>query len=189
MPALLIAARAGVRQPTGPFFDVVLLLHVACVVLGLGTLVVSATQAGRLRGLPAGAEVPPSLAGYYGPGTNWAGRISYGIPVFGFVLLGLSHGAFGLQTGWVDAGLAIWVIAIMVAEGLLWPAEHRIGGLLAAGERPAPHPEAATGAAVAQGARVAAPAGLRREATLAALVAWGVAALFLLAIVLMVAQP
>ena len=39
------------HQPDGPAFDIVLILHVGCVVVGLTTLVASAATAGRLRTL------------------------------------------------------------------------------------------------------------------------------------------
>jgi hypothetical protein len=63
--------------------------------------------------------------------------------VFGFLLLALSHGAYSLHDGWVMAGLIILVGVVLIAEGLLWPAERRLqvavaplrqGGVLAGTE-------------------------------------------------------
>lgn len=171
----LFAARAGARQPTGPLFDVVLLLHVTCVVLGLGTLVVSGVQGCRLRSAGRSATaVPDALRRYYGVGVNWAGRAIYGIPVFGLVLLGLSRGVFGLQLPWVAAGSGIWALGAVVAEAVLWPAERRIARRL----------EQSAGVASEQP-----PSALGREAARAAVVAFGLVALFVVAVVLMVAQP
>jgi hypothetical protein len=115
------------HQPQGPAFDVVLLLHVACVVVGLATVVTSAATATRLRKLlGTGTPLPEAVARYFRPGTNWAGRTMYGIPIFGFILLALSHGAYGLRDSWVMLGLAIFVGVILLTESILWPAERRL---------------------------------------------------------------
>ena len=115
------------HQPDGAAFDIVLILHVGCVVAGLATLVAStATATGLRRLLRDAAPFPDAVVRYFAPGVNWAGRAVYGIPVFGFALLALSHGAYSLRDGWVAGGLAIFVAAVLVAEGALWPAERRL---------------------------------------------------------------
>jgi uncharacterized membrane protein len=120
------------HQPQGAAFDVVLLLHVACVVVGLVTTVASAATASRLRRLlGAGTPIPDAVARYFRPGVNWAGRSIYGIPIFGFALVAMSHGAYALGQGWVAAGLAIFVVVALVTEGALWPAERRLQQSLA----------------------------------------------------------
>jgi hypothetical protein len=121
------------HQPDGPAFDVVLILHVGCVVVGLTTTVASALTAARLRTLLRTATpLPDAVRRYFRPGVDWAGRSIYGIPIFGFALLGLSHGAYGLRDGWVVGGLAIFVGVVLLAEGALWPAERRLQVSLAA---------------------------------------------------------
>ena len=115
------------HQPDGPAFDVVLLLHVGCVVVSLATLVAGIAAATRLRTvLGAAAPFPDTVARYFHPGVNWAGRSIYGVPLFGFLLLALSHGAYSLRDGWVTAGLVIIVAAVLIAEYALWPAERRL---------------------------------------------------------------
>jgi hypothetical protein len=121
------------HQPEGPAFDLVLILHVGCVVVSLVTLVASLSTAVRLRSLLRQASpFPDALVRYFRPGVNWAGRTVYGIPLFGFLLLALSHGAYGLRQGWVMSGLVILVVVVVVAEGTLWPAERRLQVSLAA---------------------------------------------------------
>ena len=120
----------AVRTPTGPLFDVVLLFHVVCVVVGLVTVVVSGAEAGRCLASPD--EPPAGVRRYFSGGTNWAGRVLYGVPAFGVALLLLSHGAYQLSDTWVGTGLALWAIGAVAAEGLLWPAERRIALLLGA---------------------------------------------------------
>jgi hypothetical protein len=115
------------HQPNSPAFDIVLIAHVACVVVSLVTLVASAVTASRLRTvLGGGGALPEAQARYFRPGVNWAGRSLYGIPVFGFLLLALSHGAYSLRDGWVSSGLFIFVVMVLLAEGVLWPAERRL---------------------------------------------------------------
>ena len=115
------------HQPSGAAFDVVLLLHVACVLAGLVTTVTAAATASRLRRLlGAGAPIPEALHRYFQPGVNWAGRAIYGIPVFGFALLAMSDGAYALGDGWVLAGLVLFLAAAALCEAALWPAERRV---------------------------------------------------------------
>lgn len=131
------------HQPDGPAFDVVLLLHVGCVVVTLVTLVAGIATAIRVRTLlRASAPFPDPVVRYFRPGVNWAGRSIYGVPLAGFGLLALSHGAYSLRDGWVMAGLVIIVGAVLVTECALWPAERRLqvslvplqGGATPAGE-------------------------------------------------------
>src|SRR5580700_9070148 len=99
--------RSGMHnQPSGAAFDVVLLLHVACVVVGIVTVATAAATARRLgRLVRTAAPLPESLRRYFRPGVNWAGRTVYGIPVFGFALIAMSQGAYALGDGWVLGGL------------------------------------------------------------------------------------
>lgn len=199
-PSLATVARpVQSTTPTGAAFDIVLLLHVACVTVGLGTVVVSGVQARRLlvaaadgtaaagttgrsgaaraggtaghageRGTP---ELSSTLVSYYSPGVNWVARILYLVPVLGFTLLAMSGGAFGLDDTWVWWGIGLWVVAIVCAEGLLWPAERRVQVQLAsAGDGPA-------------------TSDLLAACRITYLAAGGVISVLLAAIVLMVARP
>jgi hypothetical protein len=115
------------HQPDGAAFDIVLLLHVGCVVVGLVTTATAAATATRLRRLLGSpVPLPEPLRRYFAPGINWAGRTVYGIPVFGFALLALSRGAYTLGQGWVLGGLALFAVAALVGEGVMWPAERRL---------------------------------------------------------------
>ena len=123
------------HQPNGAAFDIVLLLHVACVVVGLVTTATAAATAARLRHLLGSPRpLPEPLLRYFRPGVNWAGRTVYGIPVFGFVLIAMSQGADALGQGWVVGGLVLFGGVALVGEGLLWPAERRLQVVLAAEE-------------------------------------------------------
>jgi len=120
------------HQPDGVAFDIVLLLHVGCVVVGVVTTATAAATATRLRRLLLSpVPLPETLRRYFRPGINWAGRTVYGIPLFGFALLGLSQGAYALRQGWVLGGLAIFAGVALLGEGVLWPAEQRLQAALA----------------------------------------------------------
>jgi uncharacterized membrane protein len=127
------------QQPDGPAFDIVLLLHVGCVVVGLVTTATAAATAARLRRrLGSPLALPETLRRYFRPGVNWAGRTVYGIPVFGFALIAMSQGAYALGDGWVLGGLTIFAALVLVGEGVLWPAERRLQVTLAADDAEAP---------------------------------------------------
>ena len=154
-PASLAIAQP---PPTGPGYDVVLLLHVACVLTALVTVVVSGISAARLAAVPPDGRPGDALLRYYAPGVNWAGRAIYGVPVFGFALLAMSRGAFDLGDRWVLGGLLVWALVAVGAEGILWPTEQRIRSLLVLPGQGAPPPgtpvpagEGVVGAALPQG--------------------------------------
>ena len=86
----------------------------------------------RVR-VASSAALPEPLRRYFRPGFNWAGRIVYGIPVFGWLLVAMSSGAYSLGEGWVLAGLALFVAVVLVGEGVLWPAERRLQRVVTAG--------------------------------------------------------
>ena len=171
------------NQPSGAAYDVVLQLHVACVVVGMVTIATAAATARRLGRLAGTASpLPEPLQRYFRPGVNWAGRTIYGIPVFGFALLGMSHGAYAITDAWVLSGLVLFVVLALLTEGVLWPAERRLqhavttAGNLAAGSEPVQPPPARTETVTADAAR------MERAAS-------GALVLLVVATVLMIAQP
>jgi uncharacterized membrane protein len=164
------------HQPDGAAFDIVLLLHVGCVVVGLvatATATAAATRLRRLVGSPV--PLPEPIRRYFRPGVNWAGRTIYGIPVFGFALLAMSHGAYALAQGWVLAGLALFAGVALVGEGVLWPAERRLQVAVTAADP-------ATGTLPATGL-------MNRDATAMARAAGAALVLLLAGTVIMIAQP
>lgn len=111
--------------PTGPLYSVLLLLHVLCAVVGFGAVVVTGVQATRARRGPS-APGSDAVRRYFRPGVNWAGRLLYGVPLFGFALLGASKGAYRAGDGFVTVGLAVWLAAAGLAELVVWPGERRL---------------------------------------------------------------
>ena len=162
------------HQPDGAAFDVVLLLHVGCVVVGLVTAATAGATATRLRRLLGSPlPLPEPLRRYFRPGVNWAGRTVYGIPVFGFALVAMSQGAYALGDGWVLGGLALFAAIALLGEGVLWPTERRLQLALIPTDAVA-HP---------------ADEFLARDAATMARAALAVLVLLVAGIVLMLAQP
>jgi hypothetical protein len=161
------------HQPQGAAFDIVLLLHVGCVVVGLATMATSAATAARLRRiLSSSAPPPPPVVRYFRPGINWAPRTMYGIPIFGIALVAMSSHAYTFFDGWVMAGSALLVAVVLLAEGVLWPAERRLQVALSSG----------TTDPLASGSTM-------RDARVMALSSMGALVLLIVGSVLMVAQP
>ena len=119
---------SGSVAPTGAGYSVLLLLHVAAAVVGFGAVALTGVQAARARGGPSRAA--DAVRRYFRPGTNWAARALYAVPVLGIGLLADSGGAWDAGDGWVVAGLALWLVATVLAEAVVWPGERRVQRLV-----------------------------------------------------------
>jgi hypothetical protein len=167
MPPILMGLAMGTDKPG---FDLLLVAHVGCALFGFGALVTSGIQAIRLRRAgPGGPGV--TLLRYFAPGVNWVGRALYGVPLFGFALLADSGGHLRIGDAWVVAGLTLWTLAALAAEGFVWPAERRIQSALVGG------------------APAGSSASVRRDCLIVAVLGAALALIFLVATVLMVARP
>jgi Predicted integral membrane protein (DUF2269) len=111
--------------PTGVGYTLLLLAHVASATIGFGALCLTGFQASRARRGPEGPSAG-AVRRYFRPGTNWAARTLYLVPLLGFALLAASGGAFDSSDSFVVLGLAMWLLATALAEVFVWPAERRI---------------------------------------------------------------
>jgi uncharacterized membrane protein len=125
--------------------------------------------------------LPEPLRRYFRPGVNWAGRTIYGIPVFGFALIGMSQGAYAVTDGWVLSGLVLFATLALLAECVLWPAERRLQQAVPAAGTSAAGPETVLPRALSE-AMTADAARMERAAS-------GALVLLVAATVLMIAQP
>jgi hypothetical protein len=171
-PAFPVAVHA---VPEGAFYSILLLLHVACAVIGFGALCLTGFQAHRAGRGPS-APGADGVRRFFRPGINWAARALYGVPVFGFALIAASRGAFSADDGFVVIGLGLWALATLVAEGLVWPGERRLQEVVSASG------DDIWGTAPADARFV-------RTCRRLALSAGALAVVFVVAVVLMVAQP
>ncbi len=128
----MTATLVAVSVNRGAAYDVVLLAHVLVALIGFGAVGVAGAYAVVLG---HSGPIPESVRRYYRPGVNWAGRILFLVPILGFVLLGMSHGAhaYSSSDGWVMVGLILWVAAALAGEMVLWPDERGLQQLVAGG--------------------------------------------------------
>jgi hypothetical protein len=173
MPATVYLDAAAPMAPHSAVYTLLLLAHVACAVVGFGSVAISGVFAASVPAGPCGPRAE-AVRRYFTPGVNWAGRALYGVPVFGFALLAASRGAFHGGDRFVVAGLVLWTAAAVVAEAALWPAERRIQQVVSGQwER----------------ALADAPGALARDCRVVAWCAVGLLAVFVVATVLMVGKP
>lgn len=184
-----------------PVFGVVLVLHVLAALVGFGALVVSGLQGLMLARARDAARVE-GLRRFFRPGTNWAARAVYLVPMFGAALVAIGRRQYGFGDAFVVTGLAVWATTVLLAETVLWPAERRVQVALhprgedrragGTGERRAGGTGGSTGGGEAASAAMALaplPAEARRAAWRLAIGAPVVALLFLVAVGVMVARP
>jgi uncharacterized membrane protein YgcG len=90
--------------------------------VALASLLATGIQAWRAR---RGPEAPsaPSVARYFRPGINWPGRSIYLVLVLGITLVAMSRGAYDFSDPFVQIGLILWIVAVSLAEMLVWPGE------------------------------------------------------------------
>jgi len=176
-----------------------LLGHLISVLIGFGSCFLTGAYAlGALAGVKRG-WVSQGTSRYFQPGSHWAGRVLYLVPLFGVGLVLDSKGAYGFSDPWIIAGIAAWVAAVGIAHALLWPAQKQIEELLedlrvSASEVPGAQSSSGVmaqsgGAPVLLLAEGESREALAREARLAAIAAGLLAVVFLFAVVMMTAKP
>jgi hypothetical protein len=184
--AATVGTPGTVGTPTGAAFDIVLILHVACMLIAFASLFTTGVQAWRARRGPEAASAP-SVARYFRPGINWPGRAIYLVLVFGICLVAMSGHAYDFGDPFVQIGLILWIVAVSVAELVVWPGERMLQGVIS--ESPVgAGGEAGPGDPEAPALWVSTP----REAAVAlrvALSAWTVCAVLIVATVVMVQKP
>lgn len=104
----------------------IVVLHVASAAVGFGAIFLTGVYAGLAR-----RRADEAVRRYFRPGTNWAARAVYAVPVLGVVLVATSNGSVRYSQAWVWVSLLLWVLAATLAQAVVWPAEHRIQRLLA----------------------------------------------------------
>ena len=111
-----------------PVYDVLLLAHIVCAIGGFG--------ANGLAGLYASQLYPTASEGalkYFSSPKFYAEKLIYLVPVFGLIMISVSHGVSELAKPWIIFGLGTWIIAIGVAQVLVWPAERGVAQAVSAG--------------------------------------------------------
>lgn len=108
-----------------PIYDALLLAHIICAIGGFGANGLAGLFAGQLRPTPSEQAVK-----YFSSPKFMAERLLYLVPVFGLLMIAVSHGLSELQRPWIIVGIIAWLAAIGVAHSLVWPNERRISAML-----------------------------------------------------------
>jgi hypothetical protein len=184
----------------GPGFVTLLLGHLISVLIGFGSCFLTGAYAlGALSGVRRG-WISQGTCRYFQPGSHWAGRVLYLVPLFGVGLVLDSKGAYGFSDPWIIAGIVAWVVAVGIAHALLWPAQERIERLLAALRGSSVEPqgvlstsnpsmEQSGGAPILLLEDTESREALRRESRRAVIAAGLLGLVFLFAVVMMTAKP
>jgi hypothetical protein len=116
-------------------FDAVVVVHALLAIASLVVLVVLRTDAAAVARDPSATAARRSFTGR----RELAGRTVHLVPLTGLVLLGLSRGRYGIDTGFVLVGLGAWFVAAGLLEGVAFPAQRVAAADLADGRdaRPA----------------------------------------------------
>ena len=113
---------------SGPLYDLLLVAHVLCAVIGFSALLATGAYARAVRASedPFGSE---QLLRYFRPGHNLASFALYLVPLFGLgLILRAGHGIWSKP--FVGIGLGIWLVAVGLATSTLLPAERAISNAL-----------------------------------------------------------
>src|ERR1700735_1702635 len=109
-----------------------IIAHALCAIVGFGALAATGAYAQAVRNSrdPFSSE---TLRRYFRPGHNVASATIVAVPILGGCLLLAQHGEdVHLAYPWI--GLACWGVAATVAATVVWPAERKLQGMLAASE-------------------------------------------------------
>jgi hypothetical protein len=184
----------------GPGFVTLLLGHLISVLIGFGSCFLTGAYAlGALSGVRRG-WVSQGTSRYFQPGSHWAGRVLYLVPLFGVGLVLESKGTYGFSDPWIIAGIVAWVVAVGIAHALLWPAQEQIEQLLQAlrGSSVEPHGDLlGSSSSMEQSGSgpvllfkdTQAREALQRESRRAVIAAGLLGLVFLFAVVMMTAKP
>jgi len=110
---------------TGPglAYNLMVLLHVVCVVGGFGPIVYRsyALELSRKRGDAAAA----GMLAAYGQVSQVSEVLMYGVLVFGLAAVGTSSGRVSFGDAWVSAAFGIYVVMLGLLHAVVRPAERR----------------------------------------------------------------
>lgn len=109
-----------------PWYAVIVIAHVLSGIVAFGALGMTGIYARLVQSSDRNAQ-SDSVRRYFAPGTNWAARSLYLVPIFGGLALGFSHDTHKIYP---YLGLGIWLVATGVASAMMWPAEAKIQRLI-----------------------------------------------------------
>ena len=121
-PLTLVAATSG----HAGIFDVLLVLHVVCAVVGFGSVAISGVYGAAIRHPDQRASREETTRYFHSRG--WAELLILAVPVFGVAALALRPSGADFGDVWVIAGLVMWMAAAVALIVVVRPAEKVIRG-------------------------------------------------------------
>jgi uncharacterized membrane protein len=117
-------------------YKFLLVLHILSVIVGIGAVMLNglyASQTAKRKG-PEGRAI--SEANYWVSGI--AEYVIYTIPIWGILLILVSDDAWKFSQTWIWMALLLFVIAMGISHGVMFPSHKRLNALLAETERTPP---------------------------------------------------
>jgi uncharacterized membrane protein len=117
-------------------YKLLLLLHITSVIVGIGAVMLNglyAAQTAKRKG-PEGRAV--SEANYWVSGI--AEYVIYSIPIWGILLVLASDDAWKFSQTWIWLALLLFVVALGISHGVMFPSHKRVNEVLAEMERTPP---------------------------------------------------
>lgn len=111
-------------------FEILLVAHVLCVVIGLGGMFFASyfTTVARRNPGPVGAKVAEMGSSLT---LQRASSFVYAIPFLGFGMVALSHHQIQASSVWIQASLGLWVLIVLILVLGIRPNDKRIAALIA----------------------------------------------------------
>ena len=115
---------------TGNFYKLMLLLHIACAILGFGAMAFNGFYLARARRVGNGAQSRAALEV-----NNEVSRIAeilvYATFVFGILVVATSKSAWKMSNGWIGTAMGLYVVDIALLHGFIRRVQRRYGELAA----------------------------------------------------------
>lgn len=122
-------------------YNLVLTLHVLCVITGFGVILLNGIWGSSLSKLTGDAAA--AMGATLRKVSNVAEGFVYAVPVFGILAVVLSDKAHQFKAPWVSASFALYIVGIGISHGVLRPQTRKLFAWAAEGN-PATEERAAT---------------------------------------------
>lgn len=107
----------------GSLYKFLLVLHIACVVLGFGALALNGFYVSR-SGKHGGAD-PAGIVEASSDVSRIAEFMVYAVFVFGLLLVATSKSVYKFSQGWLSAAMALYIVDVGVLHGVIRRSQRR----------------------------------------------------------------
>jgi uncharacterized membrane protein len=106
-------------------YNLVLLLHIICVIVGFGGVILNGIYAARAQQLPPEQNLAVMEVNSF-VSMKVAEVFIYLVPIFGLGLVSMSGGAYAWGDLWIWLSIVVYVLSLGVSHGLLMPTVKRM---------------------------------------------------------------